>query len=120
MPDFLRARIITRDISEFPHRDLENIPLTCDVSLWWGAKPVPRGYVTVIELGEQRLDFGGGIDLTPRSADNYDTSLDSIESTPVVRSGPRRTGRRAVRKKTTRKKAKATRGVGRPRGRAKT
>jgi hypothetical protein len=116
MPDFLRARIITRDISMFPHRDLENIPLVTDLELWWGDKPVPSGYVTVIDLGEQKLDFGGGIDLRHRSADSYDTSLNTIESSLSGRSGPRRSGRRAARKKTTRKKAKAKRGAGRPRG----
>ena len=117
MPNSMRVRIITRDISMFPHRDLEHVPLHTDLEVWWGTKDVPTRYVTVMELGEQRLDFGGGLDLTPRSADSYDKSLDSIESSPVSRRVPRKNSRREARRKTTRKKAKAKPASGRSRGR---
>lgn len=120
MPDFMRVRIITRDVSEFPHRDLATIPLSTSLEVWWGERDVLPGYVTVMDLGEQRLDFGGGLDLTPRTADNYDTSLDSTLSSPVARpTSPRRSGRRAARKKTTRRKAKAKTSARRSGGRAK-
>ena len=117
MPESMRVRIITRDISGFPHRDLENVPLQTDLMVWWGEKPLLPGYVTVFELGQQRLDFGGGLDPTSRSEDTYDTSHDASASLPGGSRRGRSTRRPAARKKTTRKKAKAQRGAGRSRGR---
>ena len=57
----MRARLVTRDISTFPHRDLQLVPVQCEITLWWGEKPVPKGYVTMIDLGDQPYDFGGGL-----------------------------------------------------------
>ena len=80
MPEYLRARVITRDVRNFPHRDLENSELRTDIEMWWGEKPVPKGYVTVFELGEQKLDFEGGLDLSPHTPSNYETSVEAAEA----------------------------------------
>ncbi len=117
MPDYMQVRLITRDIRSWPHRDLEHVPIATEMQVWWGDKDVPAGYITVMNLGDQKLDFGGGLDLTPHTADSYDRSLDKIESSLGGPPRTRRKSRRGGRKKTTRKKAKAKAGAHRSRGR---
>ena len=119
MPDFLKVRLITRDVSNWPHRDLENTELRTDVEVWWGTKPVPKGYVTIFDLGYQKMDFDGGIDLTHHSVGSADRSHDASELSPNALRALRKTSRRDGRRKTTRKKVTAKRGVGRPRGSGK-
>lgn len=118
MPTHLRARVITRDVSKWPHRDLENTELRTDIEMWWGDKPVPQGYVTVFELGEQKLDFEGGLDLTPHTPSNYDTSLDSSDESPDVPGRVRRAVRPRGHRTTRKKKAGRKVVAGRSRGSA--
>ena len=124
MPEYLRARVITRDVRNFPHRDLENSELRTDIEMWWGEKPVPKGYVTVFELGEQKLDFEGGLDLSPHTPSNYETSVEAAEAvddygTPrparVKRPRGHQTTRRKPRVKRKTSKKASGRKVGRPR-----
>ncbi|MCK5439777.1 MAG: hypothetical protein KAI97_07520 [Gemmatimonadetes bacterium] len=107
MPDFLRARIITRDIKDFPHRDLEMTGLQTDLGLWWGDKPVPNGYVTVLELGEQKLDFEGGLDLSPHTPSNYETSIEASEAVDDYGTMPRPRTKRPRGHKSTRRQPAA-------------
>jgi hypothetical protein len=98
----MQVRIITRDISGFPHRDLEKIPLNTDCSVWWGDKKVPQGYVTMLDLGEQQLDFCGGLELESLSADRYD--IERRAEPPPLSTIPRPTRRKTSRRKKSRSK----------------
>lgn len=97
MPDHMKVKLITRDISGFPHRDLEQTPLQTEIQVHWGEKPVPKGYVTMFDLGYQRMDFDGGLDMDGFSPRTEDIGPDGAETERPRRPPPKR-------KKTPRRK----------------
>lgn len=132
MPKSMRVRIVTRDITPFPHRDLENVPLQTELQVFWGSSKLPTGYVTVLDLGYRHLDFGNGLDLTEHEElgdaqpedgilDDDDEGTDDTSRPPSASNpaapplGHRPRARQAARKATRRGKG-SVKAYGRRRG----